>query len=309
MIKELEKELSDWLRPVSPLTAFYLKVRGETSEQKGATDKTPASGTNGDDSPLKGIDRSELPSDIKAALEKADALLASNKTEKEALEQRRVQAENFARTKQSEADKLKGIVQKHNLPIDGVPPVNPHANTPEAGIESRKVRLMGQGMDEKTASAYAKILSDEATENEKALLSKLAPLVGSVGNMQADQHLSAAKIQYQNVFAVPEVAKAVQDNVTNLVQNGRPVDAATVKHLVSMAWGDYTLTNPDKVNKPNTQGIPQFGSSVSSGVMPNNTSNTQNNNNKEPMATQPETIAIMNSLKAEFDRDLKKGKK
>lgn len=304
---ELEKELREWLRPVSALTAFAKSVRGEgATEGKGADPNPDASKVA--DNPLKDVDLTELPTDVRTRIEEANLLIAKSQTEKQQLELKHQNTEKFAREQQSRADRAESIVKSHNLPVNGQQQQQVSTDPLQSKIDAATNRFVAQGMDEKTAKVYGKMFAMEALEQEKEILGKLGGLVGTVGNMQADTHLSSAKSEFAGVFKIPELEKQIQDNVRNLVQNGRPVDKVTVDHLVSMAWGQYTLKNPDamKLNQQQQQQIPQFGSGIGSGVHLNNPN--PNPNNQTPTATQPETVQIMNAVVAEMNRGLPKKK-
>lgn len=301
---ELEKELREWLRPVSALTAFAKSIRGEGATEGKGADPSDASKEVVD--PFKDIDISELPADQKEKFTKAQEAFKLSSAKITELETKRQTTEKFAREQQSRADRAEGIVKSHNLPINGQQQQQVSNDPLQAKIDVRIKSLMADGMDEKNAGIYAKLFAKESDQQEREILARLGPLVGTVGNMQADTHLSVAKSEFAGVFKVPELAKQIQDNVANLVQNGRPVDKQTVDHLVSMAWGQYSLKNPDKMQQQQISQIPQFGSQITTGAHVNNP-NT-NTAGDAPKATQHETVTIMNAIGAEFARDLPKKK-
>lgn len=306
---ELDKELREWLRPVSALTAFAKSIRGEgATEGKGADPNPDASKVEGN--PLKDVDLTELPTDVRTRIESANKLIESATAKAAEIETKRQQTEQFARQQQSRADRAEAVVKSHNLPIDGSRPNQVSVDPLQEKIDAATQRFVAQGMEEKAAKAYGKMFAMEAIEQEKAILSRLGPLVGSVGSMQADQQLSSAKLEFSKQFAIPEVEKQVRENVANLVQNGRPVDKITVEHLVSMAFGNHMMKNPDAMKQQQQtsqqQQFHQFGGSMTTGVHVNNPNS--NSDNKGPTATQPETVTIMNAVMAEMSRDLPKKK-
>lgn len=298
-IEDLKNELREWMRKESPLTTYYKSLKCEGADQSGASDADKA---KVEQPAFSQEELDELPTDVKARLTK---LLDDNKTTKATaaeLETKRQQTETFARSQQSRADRLEGVVKSHNLPIDGQSVVQ---QTPEqAAINSRYERLKAGGMEDKAAMAYAKMLADEAKQQREEILSTLGPLVGSVGSMQADRVLSDAKNGYQQVFANVELSQQIHQNVENLKKAGTPVTKETVDHLVSMAWGSHILKNPEAMKQQQTQ-IPQFGSTFSGGGHYTPPISQQN---QAPTATQPETVSIISALSAELNRGLPKRK-
>lgn len=304
MMLELNEELREWLRPISPLTAFAKSLKNEGESGSPQTD--PSKEVKVDSDLLAGLDLDELPTDVKERITKLKDAYEDTFKKNTELEDRRKQSEEFGRKQQSEAMQAKAVIRAHNL--DGQPAVQ---QSPEQqAIQSRFERLKAGGMEDKAAMAYAKMLADEAKQQRDEILSSLGPLVGSVGSMQADRVLSDAKQGYQQVFANNELSQQIHQNVGNLVKSGTPVTKETVDHLVSMAWGSHILKNPDALKtQMQQQQIPNFGNNPFNGgggyVPP------QQNGNQGPQATQNETVTIMNAVTAELRRevDAKKGRK
>ena len=296
------------MQPVSPLTAFAKSVRNE--QKGGAQEDDPSKAAHVQYiDPSADFDLDELPADQKTKLEK---LLADHKAlygKNTELEARRQKAEEFARLQQSQKDKLQSIVQRHNLPTDGNPPTD-KPNSADAKISAIEARFIADGLDPVQAKSYAKLFASAGAIERENLLRELGPLVGSVGNIQAQQHLDAAKADYPQVFSVPELAKQVNDNVALLVQQGNPVDSKTVNHLISMAWGQYSLTEPDAAAKKladmnqqqQQQAVPQFRNGLPAGG--GHVSRANKTADGAPIATQPETLNIMGQIGKFLTADL-----
>lgn len=302
-MKELNEELREWLRPISPLTAFAKSLKNE-GESGSPTD--PSKEVKVDSDPLAGLDLDELPTDVKERITKLKDAYEDTFKKNTELEDRRKQSEEFGRKQQSEAMQAKAVIRAHNL--DGQPAVQ---QSPEQqAIQSRFERLKADGMDEKNATIYAKLFAAEAKQQREEIFATLGPLVGSVGSMQADRVLSDAKQGYQQVFANNELSQQIYQNVGNLVKSGTPVTKETVDHLVSMAWGSHILKNPDalKSQMQHTQtGLPNFGNNPfnsGGGYVP-----PQQGANQGPQATQNETVTIMSAVSAELMREVNASKK
>lgn len=304
MINIIKEELRAWLRPISPLTAFAKSLRGEGEAAK--PDVTPAQ--------VFDFDFDELPTDIKEKIVAAKKSFEDQTTKLTQTEQRRLQAEDFARKQQSDASKAKAKLASHNIPLDGPAQVQP--NSEDAKFQARVDRLVKDGLAEPQAKAYAKMLADEAKQQEAELLQRFAPLVHNVGGLQAQAALQNAANAFPHVFAIPELAKEINEAATYMLQAGNVPTPAAVQNLVEMAWGKHVLTNPDALkdtNKGNlemNQPVPNFRSTMSQG---SHTPPTRKEGDapQAPRATQPETMAIMASVNAELRRGLptKKGGK
>lgn len=255
--------------------------------------------------PTADIDMDELPDNIREQLLKLREQSKSTFDQSQELERKRKAAEDFARKQQSRADQLEGIVKKHNLggePGGGNPPVSADAKQ----VQELTQRLVADGLKEEQAGAYAKMLATAGNVERDRIYREMAPLFAEVGSLRAESVLANARHQYKQVFDVPELSKAINDNVAVLLGQNKPVDDKTIQHLVSMAWGQYALANPDKIGKPPegtvNNGIPQFGSPVTTGGHPNNPAG---NNPQGPRVTQAETPVIMQNLNQFFEADLR----
>lgn len=307
-MKTLEQELRDWMRPVSPLTAFYLGCRNEGEDARAAATKVYVD-------PTEGIDLDELPKELREKLENLKTSTRAQFDENAQLEERRKKAEEFARQQQSRADRLDSIVRKHNLG-DATPP--PGGGNPNAAkVAELEQRLKADGLNEQQASAYAKMLSTANDLERQRIYSELQPLFAEVQSLRAGNFLANARSQYPQVFAIPELAKHIVDNVAVLTGKGQPIDNNTIDHLVQMAWGQYALKNPDKIGKkpeddPLNGQIPNLGGGhLGNGGHVNNPGARKDG--EAPRATQADTVRIMQGLNTYFEQDLpsfqKKGKK
>lgn len=300
MITEIEKELREWLRPVSPLTAFVKSIRCEGETVK--TD-TPA--------PLFDFDFDDLPTDIKEKIVAAKKTFEEQGATLKQTEERRKSAEEFARKNQSEASKAKAVLQRHNLSIDGHQgPVVPAA---DAAFDARVARFVKDGLPEPQAKAYAKMFSDEATQLEQQLLAKFTPLVQNVGALQTNSALVLAQAQYPHVFAKAELAKEINDAAGYMLSQGNVPNDAAIKSLVEMAWGKAVLADPtiltEKKGQELNTSLPNLKSTLTNGLR----TQTQTDPSKpqRPAVTQPETMAIMAQVNQELMRGMpvKKGGK
>jgi hypothetical protein len=306
-MKTIQEELSDWLRPVSRLTAFAKQVRNE-----GGAQDDPSKAAKGEYvDPLADFDFEELPADQQERLKKLQTDFRAQFDEKTQLEKKRLETEAFARKQQSRADSLESIVRRHNLPSDGNPsPGNP-VSADAKRISDLQAKLEADGLKPEAASGYAKMLSTAGDMERQRIYAELAPLIGEVGTLKANSVLAAASVKFQQVFGIPELNKQIHDNVQLLVEKGQPVDEKTVTHLVSMAWGQYALANPDALkpkgddlNRP----VPQLGGNGAITYGGHRNDPTPNNN-QGPRVTQPETATIMSHLKNFMEADLPSSKK
>lgn len=240
--------------------------------------------------PFAGINLDELPDDVRANLVNAKTQYTKVQNDAKIAEDRRVQAEAFARTQQSRADKATSVLQRHNLSEDGAAP---QQQTPDDPFVKQ---FIADGMPEAQAKAYAKMFSTAAQIQRNALIAELGPLASTVGNIQADQVLNAASLEHAKVFAIPEVAKEVRDNAAVLVNKNQIVDKQTIDTLVRMAYGNHMMKNPQTSNQPNQPiQVPNFGGPTmgnGGGYVPP----AQNPNNQGPTATQPETLTAMTAI-------------
>jgi len=292
-MKTIQDELREWMRPVSPLTAFAKSIKNEG----GVATDDPSKAAKGEYvDPFVDFDFDELPKDQKERLEKIRNEHKATHDKNAELEDRRQKAEVFARGQQARADKLATVVQRHNLPADGNPAPT-HTNSADAKVAAYEELFLKDGLPEVQAKAYAKMFA-KANELERAsLMRDLAPLAGSVGSIQAQQALDTGRSEFKQVFDIPELAKQITDNVAILVRQGDVVNEKTIEHLTSMAWGNYALHNPDKVGKGKTDvndDLPQLRSSLPSGG--GHVSRANEPTGDAPKATQPETLTIMNNI-------------
>lgn len=300
MIDTIKEELRAWLRPVSPLTAFAKSILNE--DKSGVVDDPLKAGkaVNIVD-PLAGFDLDELPEDQRAKLLKLKEDFSKSLKDNTELEKRRKQAEEFARSQQGRADKASAVLSAHNIPIEGVRAPG-QVNSADAKHTALVAKFTKDGLKPELAETYATMFASANALERESLMREMAPLVNAVGGLQAQNALTQAEHTFKHVFAIPEVAAQIRENVGVLVQQGNKVDEKTVEHITSMAWGAYTLRNPDalKGKKEDVTEIPQFKSGLSHG---GHKSNTNLPANTGPTATQPETISIISQL----DKHMRQG--
>lgn len=297
MINNIKEELRAWLRPMSPLTALAKSLHNEV---EGGQDDPSKSGkaVNVDD-PFAGFDLDEMPDDQRKRLLKLkEDFEASTKKNKD-LEVKHAKTEEFARKQQSEAARAKAVLQAHNIPIEGVRAPG-QVNSADAKMAELVKRFEGDGLKPELAQTYAKMfISGNAVERE-SIMRELAPLGNAVSSLQAQAALTAAESQFKDVFAVPEVAAQIRENVNALVAQGNSVDAKTVEHVTSMAWGAHLLRNPDAGKKTTVTEIPQFKPGLGNG---GHRSDVNAPTSGAPKATQAETVTII----SELDRHMRQG--
>lgn len=296
----LTTELRDWHREVSPLTAYAQTLRNEG--ESGAS-QNPDASKQADDAQkivdhFEGVDLDELPENARKAINSAKEYLNTTQKTLATTEERRVKAESFARTKQAEADKFRGIIQKHNLPADGTTP-----NLSSDKHTARVDRFVKQhGLKPEAAEIYAKLFESEAEEIKKGIIGELGPLAGAVGGIQANQLLSQAMSAHSELFAIKEIAESVSNNVNAMVNEGNAVNAGTIEHLLEMAVGSYHMKNPGKGIEKKDDTVPNFsGMGVSTGGFHNSTAPADS---KTPRVTQPETASIVNAITAHMKQGL-----
>ncbi len=298
MIKTIQEELSDWLRPVSRLTALAKSLRNEGAGSGAAAAKA----VNIDD-PLAGFDLDEMPEDQRNRLLALKEKYEGTNKEKLALEAKFTKTEEFARSQQSLAAKARATLAAHNIPLEGARAPG-QVNSEDTKIAEYAAKFEKDGLKPELAQTYAKMFVAGNAIERAELLKQMEPLVNAVGGLQAQQALQSAEGAFKHVFSVPEVAAQIRENVNVLVAQGNTVDSKTVEHVISMAWGAYTLRNPDalkgKEKEDEVNGIPQFKSSMTQG---SHRSQTNTPANGAPVATQPETVSIISQL----DKHLRQG--
>lgn len=307
--QEVRKELDAWLRPFSPIVAFAKSLRMEGASQEADASKAKEDAQKTVDH-FEGIDLDDLPENVRTAVTNAKATLTTLQTTATAAETRRAQAEGFARQKQSEADKFRGVLQRHNLdPNDPPKQGNLSGDKHKALVE----KFTADGLKPELAETYAKMFASASEIERASLIQELGPLAGAVGGIQATQALAAAEGKHADLFKIDEVAKNVRDNVAVMVTQGNTVNAATIDHLLEMAYGGYLMRNPDALKTQTTQQqqVPKLGGGGGMGTGGAHFSATEKSGDGAPPTTQPETTSIVNALNAEMRRGLpaKKGGK
>lgn len=304
MITEIEKELREWLRPMSPLTAFAKSIRNEGA----AVDPNAPKSL----SDMFDADWDELPTNLKEKLGGIKTKITELETSAKTTEQRRLQAEDFARKQQSDASKAKARLAAHNIPLDGAQSV---AVSGDAKFQARVDKFVKEGMAEPQAKAYAKMLDDEAKTQREEILKEIGPMAAQVGHLQATSALLEARSKFPEVFAIPALDKEITDAANYMLSQGNVPDANAIKSLVQMSWGkaimdDPTLLKEKKgadLNQHDT--IPRMSRTINTGGRQQQSDSVTDP--KAPVATQPETSQIMGNLVAELRRGLpeKKGGK
>lgn len=302
MNTEIEKELREWLRPMSPLTAFAKSIRNEGAA---ADPNAPTSLTQ-----LFDKDWDELPTDLKERLGGIKTKITELETSAKTTEERRKQAEDFARKQQSEASKAKAKLAAHNIPLDGAPPST--VVSADAKLQARIDRFVKDGMPEPQAKAYAKMLDDEAKLQREEILREMGPMAQQVGHLQATSALLTARSQFPEVFAIPELDKEITDAANYMLSQGNVPDANAIKSLVQMSWGKAIMDDPTLLKEKKGadlnqhQEIPRMGRTINTGGRQQQVENPSDP--KAPVTTQPETAQIMGNLIAELNRGLPKKK-
>lgn len=255
--------------------------------------------------PWEGVDLNDLPDDVRPKIEAAKAAFDANQTKATDLEKQLTASTEFARANQSRADKAVARLQAHNIPLDG------NIQQQQQGNPLRE-KFIADGLKPEVADGYVKMFESNNEIQRQQILGSLGPLANTVAGIQATQLLSDAKFSHKEVFAVESVSKQINDNIAILLQQGTPVDKSTMDHLMDMAWGKYIRENPDAIkpkgNILNTP-VPSFGNNgLTTG---SHVSQQQNANANAPVATQAETVTVMNALNAELRRGMpaKKGGK
>lgn len=298
MNAELEAELRAWNREVSPLAAYAKTLRMEAPVVANSGPSQTEDQAAAIVDHFKDIDLDELPDNVRSAITNAKATLGTLQTTVTTAETRRTKAEEFARSKQSEADKLRGVVQRHNLDPNAAPK---STDLSDAKHLARVERLTKQGLKPEAAEIYATMFAEEAKATEAEILGRLGPMANAVGGLEATHALNAAEATHANLFAVPEIGKSVRDNVAVLVSQGQSVNDQTINHLLSMAYGSHLMAG----NKPiSEQKIPNLnGAGIGSGSHANNLSRQPSG---APNATQPETLSIVSAITKFMGEGLKK---
>ena len=176
--------------------------------------------------------------------------------------------------------------------------------------EIRDQFMREQGMDQKTATQWAKMMVTAAPVMQKHMVDNvtqtLSPLVQTVGSMQADrifQQSQDAKSDPYGLLQMPEIYDQVHQGLQLMVQNGQPVSVGAVQSLANMAYGELALTKPEVIAQyqqqpPTSQ--PVFGNNAnirgSSRGLPSPSGgairprlNGQPQNNGAPVAQDAET--------------------
>lgn len=300
-MKTLKEELREWLRPVSPLTAFAKSLKNEDDPTKAAKGQFI--------DPMADEDLSELPTSVQEKLKKMKEDYEVSFKKNQELEERRIKAEEFARTQQSKADRASAVLRQHNLD-PATPPAK--SNSADAKHDELVAKFVKDGLTPELAQTYAKMFASNNELQRKQLLEEVAgPLATNINSLKAQSALLQVQGEFKNVFAIPEIAQQIEANVTGLLNAGTQVTKETITHLTKMAWGEYTLdpknANALKKEKDDITVLPQFKSSVSNGGHINNPRKEEGDG---PKASQPETIKVVSELQKQWQSDMpKKGKK
>lgn len=300
--QDQRKELDAWLRPQSPLVTFARSLRMEEKQGGGQDDP---SGKQQDDAQkmvdhFEGIDLDELPENIRTAVTNAKATLTKLSGDVQTAETRRGKAEEFARKKQSEVDRALGKLRQHNLNPDD--PAAPNLSPNKTAHDALLKKFTDDGLKPEQAEAYAKMFASANAIQREQLLAELGPLAGAVGNLQAQQSLAAVEAANANIFAVPEIAKQVRDNVAVMVQQGNVVNVQSVNHLVEMAYGKFAMNNPDKIK--DMQQIPNLGGGGGFKGGGGHVNKVDAAQGDKPVATQAETPGIIAAINAQMTHGL-----
>lgn len=254
---------------------------GQSSGSSGKEEALDALTAIGDD------DLADLPQNVRDAITKAKGDFTTLQTTAKEAEARRIKTEEFARAQQGRADKLDAVVRKHHLPVDGAPEKPAKSSLSDEIYE----RFVADGLPPEQAKVYTKMFTAAGDIQEQQILAKLGPLAGSVSTMQAEGHLQNGRLQHAKLFAIPEVAKEVQDNVAFMVSQGSVVNQATIDNLVMMSFGKYSANaTPDQLKKIQQTDVPNFGNhTMGNGGVPNLPAKTSG----APVARNQETINAM----------------
>lgn len=306
LTQDQKREMEEFMRPVSPLVSYAKSLRMEEKKEGGS----PGSGGPSADDAQKiidhfeGIDIDELPENVRGAIAKARETITTTTAAAQTAETRRTQAEQFARKQQSDADRLRGVLQHHNLGNGS--PTNQPPNLEGDKLAARVQRFIDKGLKPEAAKVYAEMFQEESAIQEREILARVSPLAGAVGSVQAQQVLGEFETSHANLFAIPEVAKQVRDNVAVMVQQGNTVNSASVNHLLEMAFGAYAMKNPGEVSKLNSAAaaVPNFSGGGGMNTGGGHRSNANLPADGKPVATQPETSTIIAAINAQMIRDL-----
>lgn len=308
-------ELARWNRTESPLVTAARSFRNEnpSGTSSGAGNEGDQSGDpNGDgqgaDDPFASIPLDDLPDDVRdtvVAARERFALLQTQNQQTTALAQQQAQ---LARQHQSRADQMFHKLKAHNLHQDGTTPVTPQENPME--VEIRDQFMREQGMDQKTATQWAKMMMTAAPVMQKHMVDNvtqtLSPLVQTVGSMQADrifQQAQNGQADPYGLLQMPEIYDQVHQGLQLMVQNGQPVSVGAVQSLANMAYGELALSKPEVLAQYQQQqqtNQPVFGNNAnirgSSRGLPSPSGgairprlNNQQQNNGAPVAQDAET--------------------
>lgn len=307
------KELHSWLRPVSRMVQFAKSIRAEVKPDPAASSDP----TKDVPDPFAAINLDDLSDDLRKPIEAAKAAFVAQQTLAKDAETKRGETEKFARDQQARADKAQQILAKHNLTDSGAPVVDPDDIKQNPVYVEMEKQLLADGVKPELATSYAKMfaVANKATRAQimEELTTTFGPLVGSVNDVQADRVLRAAiEEDATGVFEIAEVQKEVRENVELFVKNGRVLDAATVKNLASMAFGNYAqkqlaegkpiVKSTQPIPTPTRGRLPNIGVSHVGNFA---TTPNQPRGDGEPIPATPETAAAIAATVAHFKKDLK----
>lgn len=184
-------------------------------------------GSQNQDDPFASIDFEMLDDDTAEAVRQAQKAFKERETNLQALQNRFGHLEHFARTKQSELDKLKATLNNQNG----------DQNKEVSFDETLKQLYIEEGLTEAQAEQAARLQSKVLSKHAELIDKKFSGVLSTVGKTAAS---SKAELVFQSVrqsnefLQDSELAQEVWESVETLIENNQPVTPELIGNLADL---------------------------------------------------------------------------
>lgn len=311
ILKEIEEELRDWMRPFAHSVCIAKSFKNEGEQVDAQQQQQQTTDTVVD--PFAGIDLENQPDDVKAALIKAKTEFANLQVTAKTKEAEAAAATDLAKKHQSRADRFHTQLKQHNLDPDGTQQTQVDPDDAEINALAKEYeKQMGLAPD--LAKSYAKMQHIAYKRGKADILRTVGEAVGphiqSIGNMSVDRLLNnaAQEEQYADALSNDLIAQGAREILNTIVANGGAVDKNVIHTSISMAVGEQAM----KGNMPqHQQQQPQQTTTIRTrGLFDNPPMNRgdASRNNGAPVAKNEDTAKAVAQVTEHMRRGLPKKK-
>lgn len=253
ILKEIEEELRDWMRPFAHSVCVAKSFRNEGEQADAQQQQQQQADATVD--PFAGLDLENLPDDAKAAITKARTEFANLQVTAKTKEAEAAAQTDLAKKHQSRADRFHTQLKQHNLDPEGQ-----HQQTQvdpdEVEINSLAKEYEKQlGLTPDIAKQYAKMQHIAYKRGKADILKTVGDAVGphiqSIGTMSVDRLLTNAsnEDQYADALSNDAIAQGAREILNTIVANGGAVDKLVIDTAIKMSIGEQAM----KGNMPQQQ--------------------------------------------------------